>query len=68
MREPLKCYICLTDLNPHTENTYTRNDDQRRCHSDCLIRLAENQGNRKGADAIQNLDQQARKLREVRND
>ena len=53
------CYICTLALNPHIENTYTREDGQR-CHSDCLIREAESQGFPREAARIQERDLVAR--------
>ena len=52
----LVCYVCLLPLNPTTENTYTRQDDGARCHSDCLIRLAESHGHHDKAVEIQQRD------------
>jgi len=56
MTKPIKCYVCKTPLNAEKENTYTRQDDGQRCHSDCLIRLAESQGFPKQAVEIQQRD------------
>lgn len=52
----LVCYVCQLPLNPTTENTYTRQDDGQRCHSDCLIRLAESHGFAEEAVKIQQRD------------
>jgi len=56
----IKCYICKNPLNPQYENTYTCQDDGERCHSDCLIRLAESRGFHDQAAGIQQRDLMSR--------
>jgi hypothetical protein len=49
----MKCYICKTEIQKH-EARYTRQDIFEKCHSDCLVRLAESKGQHREAQEIQN--------------